>query len=66
MINTDGIAFFFIIGLVAFVIAVFCTPPIAWYLYQEHKENQQLIKECERNLPREQVCEIVKTAKVKI
>ena len=64
-INTDGLVFFFFIGLAALVVGVFSAPFIAYYQYQEHKENQQLIKDCERGLPREQTCEIIKTAKVR-
>ena len=63
-INTDGIAFFFIAGLIAVVAMLFCAPFFVYYQYQDYKENQQLIRDCERNLLREQKCEIVKSAKI--
>jgi hypothetical protein len=62
-INTDGLAFFFIAGMLAVCALVICGPVIAYFAYQEHKEEKALIRECERNLPREFSCEIVKTAK---
>lgn len=64
-INTDGIAFFFLAGLIAVVVMLLCAPFFAYCQYQDYKEDQQLIKDCERNLPREQTCEIVKEAKVR-
>jgi hypothetical protein len=64
-INTDGLAFFFVVGLVAVVAAVVCTPFFAYFEYQEYKEEQRLIKDCERGLPRDQTCEIIKVAKAR-
>lgn len=64
-INLDGLGTILAVGLWSFVILVLCTPFVMYNYYQDHKEEKVLIRECERNLPREQICEIVKTAKVK-
>ncbi len=61
--NMDGLVLFLIVGLIAVLAAVLCPQFLANHQYQESKEDQQLIEECERELPRGQECEIIKVAK---
>lgn len=63
--DIKGLGFFLIAGVVAVILSIVAAPFIAYSQYQEYKEDQRLIKDCERNLPREQSCEIIKAAKVR-
>lgn len=61
-INLDWVVPFFLAGVIAVILLVVSTPFIAYTQYQSFKENERLLKDCERNLPREQHCIIVKAA----
>jgi hypothetical protein len=63
-IDTSGFAFFFFFGLVAMAVLVLMTPIVMYDQYQAYKEESKLISDCERGLPREKRCVIVKIAKL--
>lgn len=63
-IDASGLVPLFWIGVIAIISLVVLGPMAAYTKYQDHKEEQQLIAECERNLPRDQHCIIVKVAKL--
>ena len=62
-INIDGFVPVFWCGLLSILALTVSAPFIAYSQWKEHKEEKQLIADCERNLPREQHCVIVKAAK---
>jgi hypothetical protein len=51
-----------VFGLVCFVLLIIAAPIGGYFAWESHKERGALIRECERDLPREQHCEIVLTA----
>jgi hypothetical protein len=52
----------FLIGVAAIVVAIIAVPVGGYFAWQYHKEKEYLIRVCERDLPRDQRCEIVLTA----
>lgn len=62
-INLDGVVPFFFAGIISMILLVVSVPFIAYSQYQSYKEDEELLAECERNLPRDQHCVIVKAAK---
>ena len=64
-INIDGLIPLVYTGILACILVVLIGPFAIYYQYHEYKENQQLIRDCERGLPGEQTCEIVKVAKLR-
>lgn len=61
-IQTGFLSFLVLVGLIAIVIGIIAVPVGGYFAWESHKEREALIKLCERDLPRDQHCEIVLTA----